>query len=46
MDKVENAKGVIQEIWDAYQSHSTHAGVFLKVAEAHTFTHTHIPNFF
>lgn len=31
--------GVNHEIWNAYQSHSTHPGVFLKVAVALTRTH-------
>lgn len=36
MDKVEKAEGVNREFWNAYKSHSTHAGVSLKVTEAHT----------
>lgn len=39
MDKGEKAEGVNHEFWNAYKSHSTHTGVFLKVAEAHTHTH-------
>lgn len=47
MDKVEKAEGVNHENWNAYQSHPTHAGVFLKVAEAHPLrAHTQTSNLF